>query len=70
MTNFNGYIKIKEAANILGVSVMTLQRWDAKGKLIPKRHPINNYRLYERQQLQALLDHLTQNNSLLERSKR
>ena len=55
MTNFKGYAKVKEASEILGVSVMTLHRWDAKGKLKPLRHPINNYRLYKKEELKELL---------------
>ena len=55
MSKFNGYIKVKEASEMLGVSVMTLHRWDAKGKLKPLRHPINNYRLYKRNELERLL---------------
>jgi excisionase family DNA binding protein len=41
-------ITIKEAASILGVSEMTLRRWDAAGKFRARRHPINSYRLYRR----------------------
>ena len=59
MTNFKGYIKVKEAAEMLGVSVMTLHRWDAKGKLEPRRHPINNYRLYKVSELRKLLKHIS-----------
>lgn len=55
MTNFKGFVKVQEAAKILGVSVMTLHRWDAKGKLKSLRHPINNYRLYKRNELKKLL---------------
>jgi len=55
MTNFKGYIKVKEASEVLGVSVMTLHRWDAKGKLKSLRHPINNYRLYKIVDLKSLL---------------
>lgn len=55
MDNFKGYIKVKEASEILGVSIMTLHRWDAKGKLKPFRHPVNNYRLYKRNELKGLL---------------
>ncbi len=59
MTNFRGYIKVKEASEMLGVSVMTLHRWDAKGKLKSLRHPINNYRLYKRAKLHKLLKRLS-----------
>lgn len=41
-------ITIKEAAAILGVSEMTLRRWDKAGKFRAKRHPLNNFRIYLR----------------------
>lgn len=47
MTDFKEYLRVKQAADLLGVTVMTLYRRDAKGKLKPFRHPVNNYRLYE-----------------------
>lgn len=40
------YLKISEAANLLGVSTETLRRWDNSGKFNSIRHPINNYRVY------------------------
>jgi len=40
------YVTIKEAAEILGVSPMTLRRWDKSGKLKAARHRFNNYRVY------------------------
>jgi len=61
MTNFKGYIKVKEASEVLGVSVMTLHRWDTKGKLKSSRHPINNYRLYKRTDLERLLQKISKN---------
>ena len=33
----NGYAAIGEASNALGVSITTLRRWEAEGKLIPER---------------------------------
>jgi DNA-binding transcriptional MerR regulator len=47
-------ITVREAASILGVNPYTLRRWDKKGKLNAKRHPINNYRLYSKLQIQQL----------------
>lgn len=41
-----GLVTVKKAAEILGVSVQTIIRWDKKGKLEAVRHPMNNYRLY------------------------
>ncbi len=55
MDNFKKYVKVKEASEILGVSIMTLHRWDAKGRLKSFRHPINNYRLYTMGGLNKLL---------------
>lgn len=39
-------VTIKEAATTLGVSEVTLRRWDEAGKFPARRHPINGYRLY------------------------
>ena len=48
------YYTIKEAAEILGVSTITLRNWDKKGSLTAYRHPINNYRIYRSDQLELL----------------
>lgn len=40
-------ITIKQAANILGVAEVTLRRWDALGKFKARRHPMNNFRVYD-----------------------
>jgi excisionase family DNA binding protein len=58
MVKLNNYMTVKEAANFLGVSSMTLRRWDNEKKLKATRHPINNYRLYERKQLEKILKEL------------
>ena len=42
----NKLISIKQAAEILNVSKLTLRNWDKEGKLVAFRHPINNYRFY------------------------
>lgn len=46
------YYSIAHVADILGMSKETLRRWDANGKLVAKRHPKNNYRVYHRSQLE------------------
>jgi MerR family transcriptional regulator, copper efflux regulator len=53
--NLSDYYTIKDAAEFLGVSEMTLRRWDTAGKLKSYRHPINNYRLYKKQDLEKIL---------------
>jgi len=47
-------ITIKEAARLLGVSEPTLRRWDEQGKFRARRHPINGYRLYDRDKVVAM----------------
>jgi excisionase family DNA binding protein len=44
-------VTIAEAANLLGVSISTLRNWDRNGKLKPRRHPINGYRMYDRAEI-------------------
>ena len=50
------YLTVAAAAELVGVSPSTLRNWDRQGKLRPKRHPINGYRLYDRRELVQLLD--------------
>jgi len=59
MTNLNGYMTVKEAASFLGISTMTLRRWDKGKKLKAKRHPMNNYRLYNRKELETILKEIS-----------
>jgi len=49
-----GMLTIGDAAAELGVSAQTLRRWDAQGKLRAHRHPLNGYRLYAQEELDAL----------------
>lgn len=50
-----GYVQIKEAAALLGVAENTLRNWERSGRIRVYRHPINNYRLYKRADIAALL---------------
>lgn len=49
------YLTIKEVANILGVTTLTLRNWDKKKKLKAYRNPINNYRVYKPEEIQLFL---------------
>jgi len=40
------YLTVKQVAELLGVTPLTVRNWDKSGKLKAIRHPINNYRLY------------------------
>jgi len=52
------FITIKQAASILGVSPLTLRNWDKNGKLKALRHPMNNYRVYKMEDLEAVLEEI------------
>ncbi len=52
---FSDFLTVKGAADVLGVSTGTIRRWDSQGKLKAHRHPVNNYRLYRRLDLEKLL---------------
>ena len=49
------YLTIKQAAQLIGVTPLTLRNWDKKGKLAAIRHPINNYRVYDLSDLENFL---------------
>lgn len=49
------YFSIKEAAEILGVSPLTLRNWDKSGKFQASRHPMNNYRVYRLSALEDII---------------
>jgi hypothetical protein len=53
--NFADYFTIGEAAEFLGVSAATLRNWDRSGKLKPRRHPQNGYRIYLHEDLTTVL---------------
>ena len=49
------FLSIKEAAKILGVTTTTLRNWDKSGKLKAYRNPINNYRVYKKEEIEFFL---------------
>lgn len=51
-------LTIKQAAVMLGVSIVTLRRWDHAGKFPARRHPINGYRLYRENDVRRLRDEI------------
>lgn len=52
------HLTIAEAASLLGVSISTLRNWDRQGKLSPRRHPINGYRMYDRAEIERLKERI------------
>jgi len=53
--NNKKFYTIKEAAEFLGVTPLTLRNWDKNGKFLAGRHPISNYRIYKMEHLETLL---------------
>ncbi len=53
------FLTIKNAAELLGVTPLTLRNWDKNGKLGARRHPMSNYRIYLRQDIERLVDEIT-----------
>lgn len=51
-------ITISEAAEMLGISVDTLRRWDKSGKLSPIKTSGAGYRLYNKSQIELFLNNL------------
>ena len=55
VTKLSDYLRVSEAAEYLGVSPNTLRNWERAGKIEAHRHPVNDYRLFKREELDALL---------------
>jgi excisionase family DNA binding protein len=49
------FVRVKQAAALLGVSPNTVRTWGAAGKIPEHRHPVNNYRLYKRADLEKVM---------------
>jgi excisionase family DNA binding protein len=63
MTKLNEYVKVAEAARILGVSQNTLRGWAEAGKIPMRRNPTNGYRLFLRRDLERFLIQTARNAS-------
>jgi excisionase family DNA binding protein len=58
MEKLSGYVMTAEAAKILGVSQTTLRKYAEAGKIRMRRNPVNGYRLFKREELEAFLRQL------------
>ena len=58
MDKLSDYLRISDAADYLGVSPNTLRNWENAGKIVARRHPVNHYRLFKKDELDALLEQL------------
>lgn len=58
MTTTDEFLLVKQAAELLGVSANTVRAWALSGKLQEYRHPVNNYRLFKRDDVEALYEQI------------
>jgi excisionase family DNA binding protein len=54
------YVKVAEAAEILGVSQGTVRTWAEAGKIPMHKNPANGYRLFRRNDLETFLREIAQ----------
>lgn len=53
--NNKKYITVNEVSKLLGVTPLTLRNWDKAGKLVALRNPLNNYRIYKKDDIDLFL---------------
>ena len=49
------FLTVREVAQLIGVTPLTVRNWDTKGKLVAYRNPMNNYRLYKIEDIEVLM---------------
>lgn len=57
----NNLLTIKQAAHLLGCTPNSLRNWEKQKKLVPHRHPMNNYRMYKREDIEKLVKEINGN---------
>jgi len=48
------FLSVAQVADMLSVSKQTVRGWDKQGKLNAERHPINNYRVYRKENIEKI----------------
>ena len=56
MLEREGFVTVKQAAELLDVAPNTVRAWGAAGNITEYRHPVNNYRLYMKSELEKVLE--------------
>lgn len=54
VVTMNQLLTIAQVADMLSVSKQTVRVWDKQGKLQAERHPINNYRVYRKEEIEKI----------------
>jgi excisionase family DNA binding protein len=70
MPTTDDYLLVKETAELLGVSANTVRAWALSGKLQEYRHPVNNYRLFKRYEVEVLLEQIANPEPVNQRIKK
>ncbi|MBC8876044.1 MAG: helix-turn-helix domain-containing protein [Planctomycetes bacterium] len=70
MDKLKDFLRISEAAEYLGVSPNTLRNWENAGKIAAHRHPVNDYRLFKQEELDALLRQVQPDQSTQNKAKK
>lgn len=58
MTLKDEFVLVKEAAEMLGVCPNTIRAWGANGKIPEYRHPVNDYRMFKRVEIERLINRM------------
>lgn len=66
MFNQEEYISTKKAADFLGISLRTIQRWDKKSHLKSYKHPFNGYKYYKIEELKSIYTTYDRSNDLIQ----
>ena len=54
------FVLVKKAAELLGVCPNTIRAWGDSGKLTEYRHPMNDYRMFKKKDIDKLLRQMQQ----------
>jgi predicted site-specific integrase-resolvase len=49
------FVLVSEAAEMLGVCANTIRSWGANGKITEYRHPVNDYRMFKKKEIEQLI---------------
>jgi DNA (cytosine-5)-methyltransferase 1 len=63
MDKISDYLTMTQAAEFLGVRVQTLNMWLRTGRIKSYQHPMANYRLYSKEDLEDILRTLKESRS-------
>jgi excisionase family DNA binding protein len=63
------FVRVQEAAEILGVAPNTVRKWGAGGIIPEYRNPANNFRLYKREELEDFIQQIEQTRTMTPKPK-